>query len=198
MLHEAALGSPVKVVYTLSGHSVAGSPSYVTIVAFLSPPGAVRCLLKPTWCCSADSLAAFLVETLAAPADLHNTPDPVLVLGVQVNFAPPLRLGIPKAIFSVPNQPRGLASNLMNAVTSGASRDAVALCTFTVAASNEQVGISCILPLVILDQEYPFILQYSFSEDKIFVLGESCKHTPVFHGRLPRAVLKLLLLFLKE
>ena len=132
---------------------------------------------------STDCSVTLQVETRAAPADLSYTTGPSLVVGLPVNLAPALRFGIPNTIFRALDLPRGLELNSVTGVITGAARDTVAQCCFTITASNDYGGASCRVNLAILDQEAPTGLQYAnLSEDTVYIVGESCMYIPVFYS----------------
>jgi serine/threonine protein kinase len=132
------------------------------------------------------------VETRTAPADLCYMADTFLVVGAQVSLAPVLRLGAPNTGFRALDLPRGLELNPVTGVISGAAKDEMAQCTFTVTASNDYGGTSCQVSLAILDLKPPYGLQYAnLSEDTFFVVGESCKYTPAFCNGWPEAVFSM-------
>ena len=137
---------------------------------------------------SAEASVLLQVETRAAPADLCYKPPPLLVVGVPLNLAPTLRLGIPNTSFRAPDLPRGLEIDPLTGVIVGAPRDAVSQCCFTVTAFNNYGGTSYELTLTVLDQRAPSGLHYAnLSEDTVLVVGEACTHTPVCHLGLPEA-----------
>jgi serine/threonine protein kinase len=143
---------------------------------------------------STDYAVTLQVETRAAPANLSYAPGPFLLVGMPMSLAPALKFGIPSTDFRAPDLPRGLELNPVNGVISGAARDAVAQCTFTVTAYNDYGGTSCQVTLAILEQEAPSGLGYadlSESTVRVLVVGDSCRWKPGFCIGLPAAVFSI-------
>jgi serine/threonine protein kinase len=158
-------------------------------------------LAESTFCVRASNLKGFTdcavtlqVETRAAPADLSYAPCPSLLVGIPVSIMPALRFGIPSTGFRASDLPRGLELNPVTGVISGAARDVIKQCTFTVTAYNDYGGTSCQVALAILEQEAPSGLGYAdLAENtvRVLVVGDWCSWKPVFCIGRPEAVFSI-------